>query len=103
MLAVVVLAPLGEALVYRFDSPQLLCCGGQVDLSEAIAEAFGFKGLGILAVRDVPRFPQLRAQLLPLIHKCGAITCLLAPSPAAPPPPSFLLMLGGDGQVCNVA
>jgi len=44
-----------------------------VDLSEAIAEAFGFKGLGILAVRDVPRFPQLRAQLLPLIHKFATL------------------------------
>jgi len=41
----------------------------QVDLSAAIEEAYGFNGLGILAVRGVPNFMQLRGELLPLIHK----------------------------------
>lgn len=40
-----------------------------VDLSAAIEEAYGFNGLGILAVRGVPNFTQLRGELLPLIHK----------------------------------
>lgn len=41
----------------------------QVDLSDAIEEAYGFNGLGILAVRDVPDFVKRRTELLPLIHK----------------------------------
>jgi hypothetical protein len=48
----------------------------QVDLSAAIEEAYGFNGLGILAVRGVPNFMQLRGELLPLIHKY-ACTALL--------------------------
>jgi len=40
-----------------------------VDLGASIKEAFGFNGLGILAVRGVPGIEVTREDLLPLAHK----------------------------------
>lgn len=39
------------------------------DLSDSIAKAYGFDGLGILVVTGVPNFEKLRSDLLPLAHK----------------------------------
>jgi isopenicillin N synthase-like dioxygenase len=39
------------------------------NLSESIEEAFGFYGLGLLVVKNVPNVIQLRQNLLPLAHK----------------------------------
>ena len=36
------------------------------DLTASIAEAYGFEGLGILAVRGVPEFVERRQNLLPV-------------------------------------
>eukprot|EP01121_Diplochlamys_sp_Union-15-3_P012082 TRINITY_DN3575_c0_g1_i1.p1 TRINITY_DN3575_c0_g1~~TRINITY_DN3575_c0_g1_i1.p1 ORF type:complete len:356 (+),score=65.52 TRINITY_DN3575_c0_g1_i1:78-1145(+) len=41
-------------------------CREDVDLSEEIEGAFGFKGLGLIIISDVPDFPKLRKDLLPL-------------------------------------
>jgi hypothetical protein len=41
----------------------------QADLSEAIKVAYGFDGLGLLAVRGVPNLTELRKNFLPLAHK----------------------------------
>jgi isopenicillin N synthase-like dioxygenase len=40
-----------------------------VDYSSSIEEAFGFNGLGILAVKNVPNLSKLREDILPLAHK----------------------------------
>ena len=37
--------------------------------SESIATAFGYDGLGLITVRDVPTFAELRKELLPLAFK----------------------------------
>lgn len=39
------------------------------DASEAIREAFGFEGLGILVVKNVPNSAECRAKLLPLARR----------------------------------
>lgn len=39
------------------------------DFSKAIEEAFGFDGLGLLTVKNVPNQPSLRNNLLPLAHR----------------------------------
>jgi len=44
-------------------------CREDADFSNSIERAFGFDGLGILAVRGVPNLDKLRQDLLPLGHK----------------------------------
>jgi hypothetical protein len=39
-------------------------------LGASIAAAYGFDGLGILAVKNVPRLTELRKDLLPLAFRC---------------------------------
>jgi len=39
------------------------------DYTESIGEAYGFDGLGILAVKNIPNLSKLRQDLLPLGHK----------------------------------
>jgi hypothetical protein len=51
-------------------------CGSPVGakvLMERVGEAFGPQGLGILAIGNVPEFPQLRRALLPLAAKLSTI------------------------------
>lgn len=43
------------------------------DLSQIIRDAYGSDGLGILAVSDVPGFPDARARLLPLASKLASL------------------------------
>lgn len=40
------------------------------DVSDLIEKAFGPNGIGILAVRGVPTFPEKRRALLPLSRQC---------------------------------
>lgn len=40
-------------------------------LREKIAKAFGYDGLGLIAIRNVPGVAEARAQLLPYAHKFG--------------------------------
>lgn len=44
------------------------------DLSESIEAAYGAKGLGILAVKNVPDFVRLRAELLPISRKFALLS-----------------------------
>ncbi len=39
------------------------------DLGESIEKAFGYNGVGLLVVKNIPEFAQTRAQLLPLAGK----------------------------------
>jgi len=43
------------------------------DFSDAISEAFGFDGLGILTVKGVPNVENLRQNILPLAHKFASL------------------------------
>lgn len=42
------------------------------DLSNEIEEAFGYNGLGVLTVSNVPNLTEARNQLLPLAYKFAA-------------------------------
>eukprot|EP01125_Pyxidicula_operculata_P005335 TRINITY_DN1915_c0_g1_i3.p1 TRINITY_DN1915_c0_g1~~TRINITY_DN1915_c0_g1_i3.p1 ORF type:complete len:127 (-),score=17.97 TRINITY_DN1915_c0_g1_i3:124-504(-) len=44
------------------------------DLSKEIEEAFGFSGLGLIVIQDVPKFPELRQRLLPLSSKYASLS-----------------------------
>lgn len=43
-------------------------------LGNEIEEAFGYNGLGLLLVKGIPNFPDLRKQLLPLGEKVAALS-----------------------------
>lgn len=43
------------------------------DLSAEIERAFGYEGIGLLAVKNVPNFAQARKRLLPLGSKFAAL------------------------------
>ncbi len=63
------------ALIFEFTSARSdhlakdFSSFSQADLSASIEAAFGFDGLGILVVRGVPNFAELRGKLLPLAHR----------------------------------
>jgi len=43
------------------------------DLTASIAEAFGYKGIGLLAVSGIPNYPDLRKKLLNLCYKFATL------------------------------
>lgn len=61
----------GEVPIVTFTYEELL--DETSDLTDKIAQAYGPEGYGICIVKNIPNYPQLRAELLPLASKLGQL------------------------------
>lgn len=59
-------APAVEQATRQVVSLDFTDLDADVDLTDRIGEAFGYDGLGILTVKNIPGLPELRQNLLPL-------------------------------------
>jgi len=49
-------------------------CDNSNDLSQAIEEAFGVNGLGLVTIKNVPNYTTLRRAVLPLAARLAQLT-----------------------------